>query len=55
MLSEVSHRDNYCLLPLICKIEKIKQMNITKQKETHRCRVSGHHWGEEKMVVARLG
>ena len=37
-LSEVNpmEKDKYCMFSLICEMLKIKQMNITKQKQTQR-------------------
>ena len=47
MLSEINQtlKDKYCPLSL-----KHKQMNTTKEKQTHTYReqISGYHWGEKR-------
>ena len=52
IFSEVSQRekDKYCILSVICEIKKIKQMNITKEKQVHRYgeQTSGYQWAEER-------
>ena len=52
LLSDISQveKSKYCMLSfkLICGIQKIEQIIITKQKQTYRCReqTSGYQWGE---------
>ena len=43
-----TEEDKYCMFSLICGILKIKQMSITKQKQTYRYRkhTSGYQRGE---------
>ena len=56
MLSEISQteKNKYCLFSLICKIQKVKQMNIKKQNQIHRHKEHtssyqmGKGWKEEK-------
>ena len=41
----MSEKDKYCVLSLMCKIEK--KINITKNKQTHRDQTNCCPWGEE--------
>ena len=40
MLSEISQteKDKFCMISLICGIQKIKQMNVYSKRETYRYR-----------------
>ena len=51
MLSEISQTGKQCICYHLCvesKKQKQTKMNITKQKQTHRCReqTSSYWWGE---------
>ena len=47
-LSEINQRKKYCMILLICGLKKKNTVNITKKKQTHRCRrqSSGYQWKE---------
>ena len=49
-LSNKSDKDKYHMLSIIGGILKIKQVNITKKRQTHRYReqISGNLWGDGK-------
>ena len=50
MLRELSQteKDKYCVLSLKCRIYKIKQVNVTKKKQTHEYKEqTGYPWRGE--------
>ena len=52
MLSKISQteKDKYCIISLLCGIQKLQKTNKAKKNQTHICReqISAYQWGEGK-------